>query len=456
VYDFGGGTFDVSLLRWSPAGPQVLATEGLPDAGGADVDEAIVGYLAAVYGPRHPEVWQRLERPATGADRHARHTLWESARAAKEMLSRAATSYIHIPLLDVEAPLGREQFERLAQPVVNRTVRACRSALAAAGVAPADLDVVLLVGGSSRIPLAATLLHRAFGTAPTAVEQPELVVAEGAVAALAMPAVAATLTGATGPARPTSPAMGPAMGPAAMGPATPISPAMGPAATGPATPIIPAAGAASPGATSPGGPSGPAGAWPAPVPRPASPGPRRRWVRPATAAAVVILLAALGVAAYVFVPSDGGPGTSPSSPSSPSVTGLAAGGRPDTQSSAVREFLRRWTLPSTVCSAAYAEFPFTPPAPSDGLLEAFRCEHVQHGGKYTRVLAARFSGKQARAQFLTAHNLNPITTKQERVENNVVQTIWYPSNRDDLLGWLQPGPDLHGDEGRQLFRTVEY
>jgi branched-chain amino acid transport system substrate-binding protein len=79
-------------------------------------------------------------------------------------------------------PLGREQLEQLARPILDRTVTATMLALTSAGLTPQRLAAVFLVGGSSRIPLAATLLHRAFGTSPTAIEQPELVVAEGALA----------------------------------------------------------------------------------------------------------------------------------------------------------------------------------------------------------------------------------------------------------------------------------
>jgi molecular chaperone DnaK (HSP70) len=97
------------------------------------------------------------------------------------MLSRTASTTVHLPLFEHDVLLTRDQLELLARPVLDRTVTATRSALAAAGVAASTPAAVYLVGGSSRIPLAATLLHRALTVAPTAVDSPETVVAEGAL-----------------------------------------------------------------------------------------------------------------------------------------------------------------------------------------------------------------------------------------------------------------------------------
>lgn len=182
VYDFGAGTFDVSVVRRAGAGSfEVLAEHGLSDAGGLDVDAAIMAHLAASYADRDPGAWARLAAPATADDRRAARTLWDDIRAAKEVLSRTAATYIHLPLLGVDAPLGRAQFEQLARPILDRTVAATRTAIGDAGLEPADIGGLYLVGGSSRIPLAATLLHQALGVAPTVLEQPELVVAHGSL-----------------------------------------------------------------------------------------------------------------------------------------------------------------------------------------------------------------------------------------------------------------------------------
>ncbi|MFG2036921.1 ABC transporter substrate-binding protein [Dactylosporangium sp. NPDC048998] len=207
VYDFGAGTFDASVVRRNAGGGfDVLASEGLPDAGGLDVDAAVVAYLGRNFAGREGDQWRRLTNPESEADRRAAWQLWEDARLAKEMLSRAATTYVHVPLFDESVPIGREQLEQLARPILDRTVTATQIAVTAAALGDRPVSAVFLVGGSSRIPLAATLLHRAMGLAPTAIEQPELVVAEGALH-LAPPTGRAPVSGAAGGA--SSPISGP-------------------------------------------------------------------------------------------------------------------------------------------------------------------------------------------------------------------------------------------------------
>ncbi|MDG4822792.1 Hsp70 family protein [Asanoa sp. WMMD1127] len=181
VYDFGAGTFDVSVVRREPAGFAVLASEGRADCGGLDVDAAIVRRLGETVGRADAAVWERLANPASTGDRRASRQLWDNARSAKEMLSRAASTVLHVPLLEVEVTLGREELEELTEPIVAGTIEATRAALSSAGIASADLAAVYLTGGSSRMPAVGTALHRAFGVAPVLVEQPELVVAEGSV-----------------------------------------------------------------------------------------------------------------------------------------------------------------------------------------------------------------------------------------------------------------------------------
>jgi hypothetical protein len=182
IYDFGAGTFDASVIRRTAAGFEVLAEEGLRDTGGLDVDAAIVAHLGTRYVSRDPDLWARLSAPREPQDLRASRLLWQDVRAGKEMLSRTSSTLIHVPLFDdTGTPLGRDQFELLVRPVLDRTVAASRAALREAEVAAGDLAGLFLVGGASRIPLAATLLHRAFGLAPTVIERPELVVAEGAL-----------------------------------------------------------------------------------------------------------------------------------------------------------------------------------------------------------------------------------------------------------------------------------
>jgi hypothetical protein len=183
VYDFGAGTFDASVVRRTASGFEVLADTGLADSGGLDVDAALVAHLLAGHPHWDGDLRDRLDTPRTAADRRARILFWDDVRSAKEVLTRNASTFIHVPLVDADVPLDRSQFERLARPVLDRTVAATRAAIRDAAVPPDDIAGIFLVGGSSRIPLVATLLQQALGIAATAVEQPELVVAQGALRA---------------------------------------------------------------------------------------------------------------------------------------------------------------------------------------------------------------------------------------------------------------------------------
>jgi hypothetical protein len=224
VYDLGAGTFDATVVRrTADGGFDVLSTEGLPQSGGLDIDAAIVAYLGAVYSTRDPQLWGRLLRPTSTAERRANRLLWEDVRSAKEMLSRASSTMIHIPLADEDAPLGRDQFEQLARPILDATVNATRAAIAAAGLPAGGVSGIFLVGGGSRIPLVATLLHQAFGVAPTVVEQPELVVAQGSLGASAS---AAAVSGA-----------GPVSGAGSLSGAGPVSGVAAVPGGGPAAPV---------------------------------------------------------------------------------------------------------------------------------------------------------------------------------------------------------------------------
>jgi hypothetical protein len=122
VYDFGAGTFDASVIRRTGDGIEVVAAEGLPDAGGLDIDAAIVARIAQTMDEASQPAWQQLTSPGTAAQRRAGRELWTNVRVAKEMLSRATTTLVHLPVLDRQVPLGREELEELAAPVVARTV----------------------------------------------------------------------------------------------------------------------------------------------------------------------------------------------------------------------------------------------------------------------------------------------------------------------------------------------
>jgi actin-like ATPase involved in cell morphogenesis len=174
VYDLGAGTCDVTLLRRVRDGFEVTAADGLNDIGGLDIDAAVVGYLQATFG----SLW---------TDPGTRRQVWDEVRTAKEMLSRASSTVVAIPAAGQHSPLGREQLDGLARPVLRSTVTMTRALLREAGVSADQVGGVYLVGGSTRIPLVATLLHEALGVAPTVTEQPELVVAEGALLTMAAP-----------------------------------------------------------------------------------------------------------------------------------------------------------------------------------------------------------------------------------------------------------------------------
>jgi molecular chaperone DnaK (HSP70) len=181
IYDFGGGTFDASVVRRTADGVlAVLASDGLSTVGGVDIDAAIVEHLGTAVSAIAPQAWHRLRHSQEEVDRRARWQLWENVRHAKERLSRAPQARIHIPLVDTVQPLDRVDFERLAAPIVARTVALALTTLGHAAVGSGQLTAVYLVGGSSRIPLVATALHRALHIEPTALRQPELAVAEGA------------------------------------------------------------------------------------------------------------------------------------------------------------------------------------------------------------------------------------------------------------------------------------
>ncbi|GIF71315.1 Hsp70 family protein [Asanoa siamensis] len=183
VHDFGAGTFDASVVVRRATGFEVLAVDGRADLGGLDVDAALVEHLATTYAPAHPQAWQRLREPVTVEDRRAKRQLWDDVRVAKERLSRSPSADLVIPLCDVEAHLTRAELEKVAMPILAQTVQVTKAVIEAAALPPGNRAGVFLVGGSSRIPLLATLLHRELGEPPVVIEQPELVVAEGAVLA---------------------------------------------------------------------------------------------------------------------------------------------------------------------------------------------------------------------------------------------------------------------------------
>jgi len=296
VFDFGGGTLDVAVVRREPAGFRVLAVGGLDDLGGLDVDAALVGHLGHLVAARDAALWRRLSQPdGTGALRD-RQAFWAEVRSAKEMLSRTAQAPVAVPHREDPLHLTRQELEQVAGPLVARAVDETRRVLQRAGVDPATLAGLLLVGGTSRMPLVASRLHARLGVAATVPEQPELPVAYGG---LLVPAPSAAPAGA-GRHRP---GLDTPDGPAQPGQPGGLRPGY---AAGP----VPAAATGASGFAAGGGmllppPAGPppGGAYPAtwPAPQPVVKPPaarrpsRRRVAVPVAAALAVALLAGGGV-----------------------------------------------------------------------------------------------------------------------------------------------------------------
>ncbi|GAB3847193.1 Hsp70 family protein [Dactylosporangium cerinum] len=250
VYDLGAGTFDVSVVRRLGDRPEVIASDGLADVGGLDLDAAVVNHARSVTSPEQ-SAWGRLDWPAGPADQRAHQTLWSGARAAKEQLSRHTKADIHVPLVDADVHLTRDEFESAARPYLDRTVMLTLNTLRSAGVRHEQVAGVFLVGGSSRIPLVASLLHRALRIAPTVIDQPELVVAIGSLHIDPTPAPAEPTPSANHlPPAPVSPGPIPARAAPLAAPTTALAaeaapaPAAAPSASD-ADPAVPAPGEAS-------------------------------------------------------------------------------------------------------------------------------------------------------------------------------------------------------------------
>ncbi|MEU7817746.1 Hsp70 family protein, partial [Pseudonocardia sp. NPDC049154] len=270
VYDFGGGTFDATVLRHrGGSGFETLGVpEGVEGLGGIDFDEAVFAFVD-----------RTLDGAVTALDHGDRQNaaallrLRQECVLAKETLSFDIETIIPVllPGLQTEVRLTRAELEEMMRPSIESTVRALRRALRTAAVEPDDLHAVLLVGGSSRIPLVSQMVSEALGR-PTAVDaHPKHVVALGAAAlAAAYEHPAGNGAGATdtaGPAAPTAPsrsgegvAVADSATAAAGGAAAGLAgvSAAGPAPAEAPPPVPPAAG------------TSPAGA-PPPVPSPAAP-----------------------------------------------------------------------------------------------------------------------------------------------------------------------------------------
>jgi Fe-S protein assembly chaperone HscA len=181
VYDLGGGTFDISILRVRDGIFEVLATNGDTHLGGDDFDRVLMLWLLEDVQARHHV---ELERGCVelARDNEVLQELRLAAEAAKIRLSGAERTTLTLPFADFSyhRTITRAEVERLIEPLVNKTLGPCRQALADAGLSPADIDQVVLVGGSTRVPLVRRRVQELFGKTPHSQLDPDEVVALGA------------------------------------------------------------------------------------------------------------------------------------------------------------------------------------------------------------------------------------------------------------------------------------
>jgi len=180
VFDFGGGTHDVSILELGDGVFEVLSTDGDTHLGGDDVDQKIINWLA--------EEFKAEEDMDLRKDPMALQRLKEAAEKAKIELSSSAQTEINLPYVTATASgpkhlvrsLSRAKFEQLIDDLVKRTIAPCEKALKAAGLSKSDIDEIILVGGSTRIPAVQEAVEKFFGKAPSKGVNPDEVVAVGA------------------------------------------------------------------------------------------------------------------------------------------------------------------------------------------------------------------------------------------------------------------------------------
>jgi len=180
VYDFGGGTFDITLMEVGDGVFEVLSTNGDTQLGGSDMDQALVDYLIGDFQKENnvdlknnPKAFQRL---------------LEAAENAKMELSSTLQTDINLPYITVvdnepkhlEIKLTRAKFEEIIAPIVNKTGQPCKQALKDAKLKPTDIDHVVLVGGTTRIPVVKKKVQEIFGKTPKRDVDPMECVAIGA------------------------------------------------------------------------------------------------------------------------------------------------------------------------------------------------------------------------------------------------------------------------------------
>ena len=180
VFDCGGGTHDVSVLEMGDGVLEVKATDGDTHLGGDDFDQAIIDWIA--------EEFKKEEGVDLRQDPMALQRLKDAAEKAKIELSSTTTTEINLPYITsinnvpkhLIKTLTRAKFEQLVDHLIKRTIEPCKSALDKAGLKPSDIDEVILVGGSTRIPAIQAAVEKFFGKAPNKSVNPDEAVAIGA------------------------------------------------------------------------------------------------------------------------------------------------------------------------------------------------------------------------------------------------------------------------------------
>ncbi|MGH9779830.1 MAG: molecular chaperone DnaK, partial [Candidatus Acidiferrales bacterium] len=180
VYDFGGGTFDISILEVGEGVVEVKSTSGDTHLGGDDIDQRIINWII--------EEFKRDQGIDLSKDRMALQRLKEAAEKAKIELSQLMETEINLPFItaDQSGPkhlalkLSRSKLEQLMEDLIQRTLQPCRQAMADAGIKTGQINEVVLVGGSTRIPRVQDVVKEVFGKEPHKGVNPDEVVAVGA------------------------------------------------------------------------------------------------------------------------------------------------------------------------------------------------------------------------------------------------------------------------------------
>lgn len=180
VYDFGGQTMDLSIVDVADGVFEILSTDGDLDLGGSIIDEAIVNFLV--------EDFKSDNGVDLKKDPMALQRLFEAAEKAKIELSGSGSSEINLPYITaidgvpkhLVKNLTKAKFDQLSEPIIDKTIEKSKSALNKSGLKVSDIDEILLVGGSSRIPLAQEKLEALFGKKPSKVLNPDTCVSTGA------------------------------------------------------------------------------------------------------------------------------------------------------------------------------------------------------------------------------------------------------------------------------------